>query len=175
VTSADIPMSRSVLNDAPRDHVFLRRAFALAEMGLARGERPFGAVIVDPDGRILGEAYACSIERADVTAHAEITAIRRACATADRDQFARCTLYSSAEPCAMCAGGIYWANIRRVVFGLSEARLRNLRNVSERTAALTMNCEAVLAMGGHSIEVVGGVLEDEAIKPHLAFWNANRR
>ncbi len=174
MTSADIPTSRRVPNDEPRDHVFLRRAFALAEMGLARGERPFGAVIVDSDGRILGEGYNCTIEQGDVTAHAEITAIRRACAAADRDWFARCTLYSSAEPCAMCAGSIYWANIRRVVFGLSEARLRNLRNVSERTAALTMNCEAVLATGGHSIEVVGGVLEDEAIKPHLAFWSASR-
>ena len=73
----------------------------------------------------------------------------------------------------MCAGGIYWANIRRVVFGLTEARLRRLRNVSECTAALTMSCETVLATGGHPIEVVGGVFEDEAIKPHLTFWGAN--
>jgi tRNA(adenine34) deaminase len=174
VTSADNSATQSAHRNEARDHVFLRRAFALADMGLARGERPFGAVIVDPEGRILGAGYNCTIEQGDVTAHAEITAIRRACTSADRHQFARCTLYSSAEPCAMCAGGIYWANIRRVVFGLSEARLRSLRNVSERTAALTMNCETVLATGGHSIEVVGGVLEDEAIKPHLAFWSANR-
>lgn len=172
MTNAGI--ATSAPSDEPRDHVFLRRAFALAEMGLARGERPFGAVIVGPDGRILGEGYACTIEQRDVTAHAEITAIRRACTSADRDQLARCTLYSSAEPCAMCAGGIYWANIRRVVFGLTEARLRRLRNVSECTAALTMSCETVLATGGHPIEVVGGVFEDEAIKPHLTFWGANK-
>jgi tRNA(Arg) A34 adenosine deaminase TadA len=169
--SAEV-MARNAQHEAvaTRDHAILRRAFALAELGLARGERPFGAVIADPDGNVLGEGYACTIERGDTTAHAEMTAIRRACAETSRDRLAACTLYSSAEPCAMCAGAIYWANIRRVVFGLSEERLRQLRNVSERTAALTMSCAAVLTSGGHPTEVIGAVLEDEAIKPHLAFW-----
>lgn len=172
---ADVATAQNAVHGAvePHDHTFLRRAFALAEQGLARGERPFGAVIADPDGNIVGEGYNCTIEQADVTAHAEMTAIRRACA-ADRERLATCTLYSSAEPCAMCAGAIYWANIRRVVFGLSEGHLRTLRNVSEPTAALTMGCQAVLMTGGHPTEVVGGVLEDQAIEPHLAFWRADR-
>jgi tRNA(Arg) A34 adenosine deaminase TadA len=159
---------------APRDYEFLRRAFELPDVALACGERPFGAVIVDPAGKIAGEGYNCTIERDDITAHAEVTAIRRAYPTTDRDRLAACTLYSSAEPCAMCAGAIYWANIRRVVFGLGEQRLRALRNVSERTAALTAGCTAVLATGGHATEVIGAVLEDEAIKPHLAFWSADK-
>jgi tRNA(Arg) A34 adenosine deaminase TadA len=155
-----------------RDQGLLRRAFDLAEIGLARGERPFGAVIADGTGTIVSEAYNCSIEQCDVTAHAEVTAIRRACKAIGREGLAACTLYSSAEPCAMCAGAIYWANIRRIVFGLGEERLRTLRNVSEQTAALSAGCAAVLATGGHPTEVIGPSLEDQALKPHMAFWSA---
>jgi len=176
MTPADVAPAQKAGHGAvePHDQTFLRRAFTLAELGLAKGERPFGAVIADPDGNIVGEGYNCTVEQGDITAHDEMTAIRRAWAKADRERLATCTLYSSAEPCAMCAGAIYWANIRKVVFGLSEGRLRTLRNVSESTAALTMGCQAVLMTGGHPTAVVGGVLEDQAIEPHLAFWGADR-
>jgi len=142
----------------------------MAELAVATGERPFGAVIVGADGTIISEAHGHSIAQKDLTSHAEVTAIRNLHGRYDRAFLAGCTLYSSAEPCAMCAGAIYWANIQRVVFGLSEERLRMLRDVSEHTSALQMKCEAVLATGGHPTVVIGSVLEDEAIVPHLGFW-----
>jgi tRNA(Arg) A34 adenosine deaminase TadA len=155
----------------PRDFVLLRRAFAMAERAVDDGERPFGAVIADPHGEVLVEIYGRGTALKDLTAHAEASAVRELRGRFDRDFLAACTLYSSAEPCAMCAGAIYWSNIRRVVFGLSEQRLRALRNVSAATSALTIGCEAVLATGGHPIAVFGSVLEDEAIKPHVGFWD----
>ena len=164
---------RTGLPDA--EVAFLRRAFAWAQTALSKGERPFGAVIVSPDGRIVGEGHACSHETGDISAHAEITAIRQAMRISTRDQLQSCTIYASAEPCAMCAGAIYWSNIRRVVFGLDEERLRALRNVSDRGAALTISCRAVLASGGHPTTVIGPVLQDEAIAPHEAFWQTLER
>ena len=147
----------------------LRRSFALAELGMANGERPFGAVIADEDGHIVAEAYAVTNAKKDITCHAEMTVIRAVYGQRTREEMAGFTLYSSAEPCAMCSGAIYWANIRRVVFGLTEPRVRNLRKVARETS-LQMRCEAVLATGEQVTEVIGGVLEDEAIVSHLAYW-----
>lgn len=155
----------------PRDFVLLRRAFAMAEAAVADGERPFGAVIADPSGEPIIEVYGRGAALKDLTAHAETSAVRELRGRFDRDFLAACTLYSSAEPCAMCAGAIYWSNIRRVIFGLSEQRLRALRNVNAATSALTIGCAEVLATGGHSITVIGSILEEEAIKPHLGFWD----
>jgi tRNA(Arg) A34 adenosine deaminase TadA len=156
---------------APREHQLLRRAFELADTALARGERPFGAVIADATGTIMAAAHGHGIGSGDVTAHAEVTAIRELPRDIGSDLLVGCTLYSSVEPCAMCAGAIYWSNIGRVVYGVSEERLRALRNVGGHVSALTMKCAAVLATGGHAVEVVGPMLEDEAIRPHLQFWS----
>lgn len=154
----------------PRDFVLLRRSFAMAERAVAVGERPFGAVIAGPDGEVLIEVYGQGVSLRDITAHAETSAVRDLRGRFSREFLAACTLYSSAEPCAMCAGAIYWSNIRRIVFGLSELRLRTLRNVSAATSALTIGCAEVLATGGHSITVIGSVLEEEAVYPHIGFW-----
>ena len=154
----------------PRDFVLLRRAIEMSKRAVADGERPLGAVIADPNGEILVEVYGRGAALKDLTAHAETSAVRALGGRFDRDLLAACTLYSSTEPCAMCAGAIYWSNIRRVVFGLSEQRLRALRNVNAATSALTIGCADVLATGGHPITVIGSVLEDEALKPHLGFW-----
>jgi tRNA(Arg) A34 adenosine deaminase TadA len=154
----------------PRDFVLLRRAFTMAERAVTDGERPFGAVIADQDGEVLVEISGRGVALKDVTAHAETSAVRDLRGRFSRDFLASCTLYSSAEPCAMCAGAIYWSNIRRVVFGLSEQRLRGLRNVNAATSALTIGCADVLASGGYPITVIGSVLEDEAVKSHIGFW-----
>ena len=144
----------------------------MARKAVDDGERPFGAVIAGPDGGSLVEIYGRGAALKDVTAHAETSAVRALGGRFSRAFLESCTLYSSAEPCAMCAGAIYWSNIRRVVFGLSERRLRALRNVNAATSALTMGCAEVMASGGHPVTVIGPILEDEAVKPHLGFWAA---
>ncbi len=101
------------------DDVFLTRAIELARLGSEAGEGgPFGAVIVR-DGRIIAESWNRVVASHDPTAHAEISAIRSACAQLGNFHLTGCTLYASSEPCPMCLAAIYWARIGRVVFANS--------------------------------------------------------
>lgn len=153
------------------DAEWLRAAFAVARQARARGDHPFGAVLVGPDGAALmeqGNAY--SAEGGDRTAHAERLLASRAAKAHSPAFLARCTLYASAEPCAMCAGAIYWAGIGRVVYGQSERSLRAATGDHPENPTLDLPCRVVFAAGQHRVEVVGPLLEAEAAALHEAFW-----
>src|SRR5919199_1231913 len=107
---------------APSDTTFLRRSFEVARRAREHGNHPFGAILVGPDGAVLIESENGYLPDRDSTAHAERLLATRAARAHAPGFLARCTLYSSAEPCAMCAGAAYWAGIGRVVYGLSERR-----------------------------------------------------
>ena len=94
----------------------------LAQAAAARGEVPVGAVVVDPDGRFVGEAGNAPIARHDPTAHAEILAIRAACEATGNYRLPGHTLYVTLEPCTMCAAAIAHARIARVVYGASDPK-----------------------------------------------------
>ena len=101
------------------DDQFLARAIELARLGSESGAGgPFGAVIVR-DGRIIAESWNSVVASHDPTAHAEISAIRTACAGANSFHLHGCTLYASSEPCPMCLSAAYWARIERIVFANS--------------------------------------------------------
>jgi tRNA(Arg) A34 adenosine deaminase TadA len=103
------------------DDVFLTRAIELAQKASASGYGgPFGAVIVQ-QGKIIAEGWNCVLANCDPTAHAEINAIRSACATLGHFHLPGCTLYTSSEPCPMCLSAAYWARIERIVFANSRA------------------------------------------------------
>jgi guanine deaminase len=103
------------------DDFFLRRALELALKGSELGEGgPFGAVIVRA-GKIIGEGWNRVVASRDPTAHAEIMAIRAACAAVDSFHLPDSTLYASSEPCPMCLAAAYWARIGRIVFANSRA------------------------------------------------------
>ncbi len=103
------------------DDQFLTRTIELARRGSELGEGgPFGAVIVC-DGKIIGEGWNRVVATCDPTAHAEIMAIRAACAAVDRFHLSKTTLYASSEPCPMCLAAAYWARIERIVFANSRA------------------------------------------------------
>ena len=103
------------------DDQFLARAIELARHGSESGEGgPFGAVIVR-DGKIIAEGWNRVVASHDPTAHAEISAIRTACAGANSFHLHGCTLYASSEPCPMCLSAAYWAHIDRIVFANSRA------------------------------------------------------
>jgi len=156
-----------------QDLEYLRQAIALSHKAVENGERPFGAIVVGPDGKVLSATTGKSFENSDMTAHAEMTAIRLLNNDYSADYLMGATLYSSTEPCAMCAGAIYWANIGRLVFGVGEERLRGTRNTGSPTA-LTMGCRAVLATGqAHPTIIEGPLLEEEAMKPHAVFWKSS--
>ena len=84
-----------------------------------------------------------------------------------------CTLYTTAEPCAMCAGAIYWANIGRVVYGMTERRLLELTGSNEQNPTFDLPCREVFARGQKDIKVIGPVeaVEVEAAKVHEGYWN----
>ena len=152
------------------DERFLRLAFAVAERSRAGGDHPFGAILVDADGTVLLEAgNGFSSEGGDRTAHAERLLASRA-KTIPQDVLAACTLYSSAEPCAMCAGAIYWSGIGRLVYGQSEADLKRATGDHPENPTLALPCRAVFAAGQRHVEVVGPLLEDEAAALQERFW-----
>ena len=102
------------------DMEFMNRALALAKEGAALGEVPVGAVVVK-DGEVIAAAHNEREILPDATAHAEVLAIRRACAALGTNRLSGCTLYVTLEPCAMCAGSIVNARVGRVVFGAHDA------------------------------------------------------
>ena len=103
------------------DDMFLRRAIELARQGSERGDGgPFGAVLVR-DGKIIAEGWNRVVASLDPTAHAEIGAIRTACAAVGSFHLPNTTLYASSEPCPMCLSAAYWARIGRIVFANSRA------------------------------------------------------
>jgi tRNA(Arg) A34 adenosine deaminase TadA len=156
-----------------RDHDerLLRRAFDVARRARAGGDHPFGAVLADRVGNVLheqGNGY--TSEGHDRTAHAERLLASWAARNLSLSELAECTLYSSAEPCAMCAGAIYWAGIGRVVFGQSERDLKAQTGAHEENPTLDLPCREVFAAGQRPTEVVGPLLADEAAQLQADFW-----
>jgi tRNA(Arg) A34 adenosine deaminase TadA len=154
------------------DEILLRRAFEVARRAMANGNHPFGGVLADGDGRILLEAENGYMPSHDGTAHAERLLATRACTGYGADILKASTLYSSAEPCAMCAGAIYWAGIGRLVYGLSEHRLRAITGDHPENPTLNLPCRQVFESGQRRVEVIGPLLEDEAAALHDGVWTA---
>jgi tRNA(Arg) A34 adenosine deaminase TadA len=154
-----------------RDEEFLRRCFEVARRSMAHGNHPFGAILVDERGNVLIETENGYMPARDKTAHAERLLATQACRTLDAETLRNATLYSSAEPCAMCAGAIYWAGIGRVVYGLSEHRLRVLTGNHPENPTLDLPCREVFRSGQRATEVAGPMLEDEAEALHAGAWD----
>ncbi|URI11023.1 nucleoside deaminase [Aquincola tertiaricarbonis] len=153
-----------------QDALYLRRAIALSARTAQAGNRPFGAVIVAADGRVLAEAANNNAVTGDCTAHAETEALRLATPAHGREVMAGATMYASGEPCVMCAGAIFWSNIRRVVFGIDAVSLRTFRASQAAAGDIEMSCREVFAAAPHDMQVIGPALRDEAAAPHRAYW-----
>ncbi len=160
----------SQLSMAELDALFLRRSFDVARRALTHGNHPFGAVLVDRDRHVLIEAENGYMPAHDGTAHAERLLATQACTTLSPDILKHATLYSSAEPCAMCAGAIYWAGIGRLVYGLSEQHLRAVTGNHPENPTLDLPCRDVFGSGQRATEVIGPLLEDEAEALHAGVW-----
>jgi tRNA(Arg) A34 adenosine deaminase TadA len=157
---------------ADRDHeALLRRAFAVARRSRENGDHPFGALLAGPDGEVLREqCNGYCAEGGDMTAHAERLLATWASRTHDAGFLAGCTLYTSAEPCAMCAGAIYWAGIGRVVFGQTEKSLKATTGDHAENPTLDLPCRIVFGAGQRATEVIGPLLEEEAAALQKDFW-----
>ena len=151
-----------------KDAQYLRQAFVWAQAARTRGNRPFGAVVVSADGRILAEAFSNSRETGDCTGHAEMNAIRQlGNPRIPPEVRAGATLYASAQPCAMCACAICHAGIGRVVFGLDDARLLCIR---PDLRGSTLNCHTVFQSATYDISCIGPALLEEALAVYEDSW-----
>lgn len=148
----------------------LQASFTLARNARQNGNHPFGALLADEHGQILLEAENTVLTARDCTAHAELNLVRAASAIYDRQFLEACSLYASTEPCPMCAGAIFWANIKRLVYGLSEADLYQIVG-GESEEVLYLSCREIFAHGKKQIEVLGPLLEQQARDVHLGFWS----
>jgi len=156
------------MSNGNRQH--LRRAIELARLAREHGNHPFGALLVDAKGNVVLEAENTVRTDKDVTAHAETNLMRMATARFDRDFLGRCTLYTSTEPCAMCAGAIYWGNIRNVVFGFSQEQIHAISAGNPENMQLELSSREVFARGDHPVEVSGPHLPKESAAVHDGFW-----
>ena len=151
----------------------LRRADTVARRAMAMGRHPFGAVLVAPDGdTVLAEQG-----NIDTVNHAESTLARSAAANYPGAYLAQCTLVTTFEPCAMCAGTVYWAGIGRVVYGAEETALLALTGDHPENPTLSLPCRDVFARGQRAVEVVGPVPEvaQEMVATHKGFWDTRGR
>jgi tRNA(Arg) A34 adenosine deaminase TadA len=143
---------------------FMRQAIALAETAVTKGNQPFGACLVK-EGEVLLAAENTIHTDHDPTRHAETNLASLAARTFDLATLRRSILYTSTEPCAMCAGAIYWAGIGTVVYACSQDRFADYAG-----KALDVPCREVLAQGDRPTEVIGPVLEAEALVIHQTYW-----
>lgn len=148
------------------DLKYLRLAIDIARRAREHGNHPFGALLVDENGNSILQAENTVLTEHDCTGHAETNLVRVASQKFTPETLAKCTLYTSTEPCPMCAGAIYWSNVRRVIFALSAPSFYAF--IGNTANQALPSCRTILGHGG--IEVLGPALEEEAKDVHEGFW-----
>ena len=147
------------------DEHYMREALEYAEFAGTMGEVPVGAVVVDPDGTIIGFGGNCPVGQCDPTAHAEIQALKIAGQRTNNYRLTGCTIYATLEPCVMCAGAIVHARIARLVFGARDLRFGGVRSKFQIADSDLLN---------HRVEVVEGVLAADCQRLLQQFFESRR-
>jgi tRNA(Arg) A34 adenosine deaminase TadA len=162
------------LSDPERAQIFkhLRQAQQVAVCACKSGHHPFGCILVAPDGKtVLGEQG-----NLDIVNHAESTLLRLSRAKYSPEFLWECTLYSTVEPCCMCAGTLYWANVGRLAYAVSEVQLLGLTGRNKLNPTLAVPCRYIFEHGQKEIKVFGpfAELESEVLSLHREFWGGSR-
>jgi tRNA(adenine34) deaminase len=144
--------------------LFMGQALDLARQAAAAGEVPIGAVVV-VEGRLAGRGANSPIAKNDPTAHAEILALREAALAVGNYRLEDATLYSTLEPCAMCAGALVAARVKRLVFGARDLRFGGVRSKFRIADSELLN---------HQVEIVEGILATECVELLQTFFEARR-
>jgi tRNA(Arg) A34 adenosine deaminase TadA len=142
----------------------IRECYRLAASAVRAGNHPFGALLAR-DGDILLRAENSVRTEDDPTRHAELNLVQLAIRTLGQDAVRQAVLYTSTEPCVMCVGAIYWAEVPTVVYGCSAEGLGRIAGGS-----LLVPCRDTLARGRRATTVIGPVLEEEGLEIHRSFW-----
>jgi len=140
------------------DARFMSIAIEEARIGIQNGQTPFGACIVK-DNEVISVASNSVWKDMDITAHAEINAIRQACKKLHSIELTGCTIYSTTEPCPMCFSACHWARISRIVFG---SRIEDAKRFG--FSEMPISNEKMKSMGDSRIEITGDVIRDICIE-----------
>jgi tRNA(adenine34) deaminase len=146
------------------DELWMQEALRAAQRALDAGEVPVGAVVV-LDGRIVGQGWNRNLTDADPTAHAEVIALRQAGATVGNHRLGGCELFVTIEPCAMCAGAMVHARLRRLVYGADDPKAGAVHSVMQVLNHPSLN---------HRMEIKGGVLAGKCAELLQAFFRERR-
>jgi len=146
---------------------YMRKANEVAKRASEHSHHPFGAILVGPDGTVLMQQG-----NIDTVHHAETELARRAAAAYSPEFLWTCTLVSTGEPCAMCSGTLYWANIGQLIYGFDEATLLALTGDHVENPTMNLPARTVIGSGQKNIEVHGPFpeLEEELVALHRGFW-----
>ena len=143
----------------------MEQALLEAEKAYLEDEVPVGAVLADPEGRILSRAHNQPISRCDPTAHAEILAIRKACRIKRNYRLSHCLLVATIEPCLMCVGTAIHARVSKLVFGAHDIKGGAAGSLYNIPTDHRLN---------HRMEIVSGIMEDECRSLMRRFFQARR-
>lgn len=150
----------------------LYEAVAVAHQAKEAGNHPFGALVADAQGHVLVRAG--NDHRDSPALHAETKALLEAGRRFDQETLSRCTLYTTAEPCVMCTGALYWTGVPRLVYGISERDLLALTGDNPENPTFSLDCRTVLRDGQKTITVIGPVkdpnLVEAILADHRGFW-----
>jgi tRNA(adenine34) deaminase len=143
----------------------MRKALAQAALAPAHDDVPVGAVVLGPDGTLLGTGHNDREGQGDPTAHAEVLALRTAAATSGTWRLTGCTLVVTLEPCTMCAGALVLARVDRVVYGAADPKAGAVGSLWDVVRDRRLN---------HRPEVLAGVLEQECAALLRTFFEGRR-
>ena len=158
------PINSLQTNQAGTDELFMEEALRAAQRALETGEVPVGAVVVC-DGKIIGRGGNRNLSDCDPTAHAEIIALREAGAALGNHRLEGCELFATIEPCAMCAGALVHARLKRLIYGADDTKAGAIRSVMQVLNHPSLN---------HRMEVRAGVLAGRCAEVLQSFFR-NRR
>ncbi|MEI5994525.1 nucleoside deaminase [Candidatus Enterococcus mansonii] len=151
----------------------LNRCVELSQQAREHGNTPFGALLVGKEGTVLLEQENIEITEHICTGHAETTLAAKASEKYSKEFLWECTLYTTAEPCAMCTGAIYWANIGTIVYAMTEKRLLELTGDNKQNPTFNLPSKEILKHGQKEIQVLGPFpeVEQAAATVHQGYWN----
>jgi len=143
----------------------MQLALEQSKIAFKKGEVPIGAIIVDSDGKVVASAYNLTEAKRDVTAHAEILAIKQAAKKLDNKYLKGCTMFVTLEPCAMCAQAISNAKIKTLIYGAADEKSGGVENGAKVFDSTSSH---------HKPEVISGIMEDECSKILTDFFKKLR-
>ena len=147
------------------DEEYVREAIELAREAVSDGNAPFGSLLVVGE-EVVKRSTNTTVTDDDITAHPELKLARWAASELDADDLGDCTMYTSTEPCEMCATAIHYAGLNRVVYSVSAESVARVRGDAESG----LSCAAVITHKGGTTNVDGPILEADGIQVHEAFY-----